>query len=216
VDNETKQRIYRRVPLAAGAVVVAVIVGLLIWFVVGMMQKKPDGPKRQIAQVVKIVRPPPPPEQPPPPPPPPEKVNEPLPQDTPEPTPQEDAPAEQLGVDAEGTAGGDGFGLAARKGGRDLLGTSAGAFAWYTGMLKDTILEKLSEDEHVRHGSYAAVVRVWLASDGRVERVKLAQTTGDRDRDAAIELALTKLSRVREAPPLEMPQPITLKIVSRG
>jgi protein TonB len=97
-----------------------------------------------------------------------------------------------------------------------LLGSSNGAFAWYTGMLKDSILEKLSDDERIRHGSYAAIVRVWVASDGRVERVKLAQSTGDRTRDAAIEESLTKLSRVREAPPLEMPQPITLRIVSRG
>jgi len=206
---------FRYVPIATGVLITVVVALGLIWFVRGLMEKKSEGPKRQIAQVVKLIRPPPPPEQPPPPPPP-EKVEQPLPQETPEPTPQEDAPAESLGIDADGAAGGDGFGLAARKGGRDLLASGAGAFAWYTGMLKDTILEKLSEDDHVRRGSYSAVVRIWLASDGRVERVKLAQTTGDRDRDAAIELALTKLSRVREAPPLEMPQPITLKIVSRG
>jgi protein TonB len=215
VDKERKQKLYRHVPIVAGAVVVLAVVGLLIKVVLGFMEKKPDGPKRQTAQVVKIIRPPPPQETPPPPPPP-EKVNEPIPQDTPEPTPQEDAPAQALGVDADGTAGGDGFGLAARKGGRDLLGSGAGAFAWYTGMLKDTILEKLSEDANVRRGNYAAVVRVWVASDGRVERVKLAQSTGDRTRDVAIEDALSKLSRIREAPPLEMPQPVTLRIVSRG
>lgn len=202
--------------LIVSVVVVAAVVALLIWIVVGMMEKKPDGPKRQTAQVIKIVRPPPPPDQPPPPPPPPEKVDEPLPQETPEPTPQDDAPAEQLGVDADGTAGGDGFGLAARKGGRDLVGSGNAAFAWYTGMLKDTILDQLSEDEQVRTGSYAAVVRLWVAKDGRIERVKLAQSTGDRVRDQAIEASLAKLSRVREAPPLEMPQPITLRIVSRG
>lgn len=215
MDKEHKQQLYRHVPLAAGALVVVAFTGLLIWFVAGMMEKKPDGPKRQTAQVVKLIRPAPPPEQPPPPPPP-EKVDEPLPQDTPEPTPQDDAPAEQLGIDADGAAGGDGFGLAARKGGRDLLGSSAGAFAWYTGMLKDTILEQLSADDRVRRGSYAVTVRLWLASDGRVERVKVAQSTGDQARDLAIEESLGKLSRVREAPPLEMPQPITLKIVSRG
>lgn len=215
MDKERKQKLYRHVPIVAGAVVVLAVVGLLIKVVLGFMEKKPDGPKRQTAQVVKIIRPPPPQETPPPPPPP-EKVNEPIPQDTPEPTPQEDAPAQALGVDADGTAGGDGFGLAARKGGRDLLGSGAGAFAWYTGMLKDTILEKLSEDANVRRGNYAAVVRVWVASDGRVERVKLAQSTGDRTRDVAIEDALSKLSRIREAPPLEMPQPVTLRIVSRG
>jgi periplasmic protein TonB len=216
VDKNKKQRLYRHVPLVVGALIVALASGLLFWFVSGMLEKKAEGPKRQTTQVVKLIRPPPPPEQPPPPPPPPEKTDEPIPKDTPEPAPQDNAPAEQLGVDADGSAGGDGFGLAARKGGRDLLASGNGAFAWYTGMLKDSILEKLSEDGRVRRGSYAAIVRIWVASDGRVERVKLAQSTGDRARDTAIEESLTKLSHVREAPPLEMPQPITLRIVSRG
>jgi len=83
-------------------------------------------------------------------------------------------------------------------------------------MLKDSILDTLSDDERIRRGNYQVTVRVWLASDGRVERIKLATTSGNRDLDSAIEQALGKLSKVREAPPLEMPQPITLKIVSRG
>jgi len=214
MDPERKQKLFRFIPLAGGTLIVVIVVAVLIVLVRTVMEKKADGPKRQVAQVVKLIRPPPPPPEPPPPPP--EKVEEQIPKDTPEPTPQNDAPAQPLGVDADASAGGDGFGLAARKGGRDLLGSSAGAFAWYTSILKDTIQEKLSEDERVRRGSYAAVVRVWVANDGRVERVKLAQSTGDRTRDAAIEENLAKLSRVREAPPLEMPQPITLKIVSRG
>src|SRR5262245_7818543 len=112
------------------------------------MQDKPEGPKRQTAQVVKLIRPPPPPpEQPPPPPPPEEKIEEPLPQETPQDSPPEDsAPAEQLGLDAEGVAGSDGFGLAARKGGREL-GLGGAVFGWYTGRLKDAILDMLSEDE---------------------------------------------------------------------
>lgn len=212
--SNDKKTWYRFIPMMAGAVVVVAVTVVLIVVIRGI-DKKPEKSKRQTAQVVKIIRPPPPPEQPPPPPPP-EKVQEQLPQATPEPTPQEDAPAAPLGIDADGAAGADGFGLAARKGGRDLLGSGGSVFAWYTGMLRDTILDKLSEDDRVRHGSYAAVVRVWLANDGRVERVKLAQSTGDHDRDTAIEQSLNKLTRVREAPPLEMPQPVTLKIVSRG
>jgi protein TonB len=214
VEKEKKQRLYSYVPMVLGTAVVVAVVGLMVWFAIGMMEKKPDGPKRQTAQVIKIVRPPPPPEQPPPPPPP-EKVEEPLPQDTPEPTPAEDSPAEQLGVDADGSAGGDGFGLAARKGGRDILG-GGNAFGWYTTLLKDTISDSLSEDDKVRRGSYQILVRVWLSSDGRVERIKLASTSGKQELDTAIEQALTRVSRVREAPPIEMPQPITLRIVSRS
>src|SRR5262245_46208573 len=104
------------------------------------MQDKKDEPKRQVAQVVKLIRPPPPPPEPPPPPPPEEKIEEPLPQETPEDTPPDDAPpAEQLGLDAAGVAGSDGFGLAARKGGRELGSGSGAIFGWYTGRLKDAI-----------------------------------------------------------------------------
>src|SRR5262245_8253715 len=179
------------------------------------MKHEPET-KRQTVQTVKLIRPPPPPPEQPPPPPPEEKVEEPLPQETPEEAPPDDAaPAEQLGLDAEGVAGSDGFGLAARKGGREL-GLGGAAFAWYTTMLKDSILDVLAEDERIRHGTYQVTVRVWLTSAGDVERIKLASTSGNRDLDSAIEQALEKMGRVREAPPLEMPQPVTLKIVSRG
>jgi len=205
------------VPLLFGTVVVLIVVGGLIYLIRDMMQSKADSPTRPVAQVIKIVRPPPPPPEPPPPPPPPEeKIEEPLPQETPDDAPPDEAaPTEQLGLDAEGVAGSDGFGLAARKGGREI-GLGGAAFAWYTSLLKDSIVDVLSTDERIRRGTYQVTVRVWLTSSGDVERIKLSSTSGSRDLDAAIEKALEKMARVREAPPLEMPQPITLKIVSRG
>ena len=112
------------VPLLGGALIVTLVVLGLVWLIRDM--KKDPEQKRQVAQQVQLIRPPPPPpEQPPPPPPPPEeKIEEPLPQETPEDAPPDDAaPQEQLGLDTEGVAGSDGFGLAARKGGRDLVGT---------------------------------------------------------------------------------------------
>ena len=204
-------------PLIVGALIVLLVTAGLVWVVKGLMEDKPEKSKRAVAQVIKIVRPPPPPPEPPPPPPPPEEKIEELPQETPEEAPPEEAaPAEQLGLDAEGVAGADGFGLAARKGGRDLVGTNAGAFAWYTTMLKDSIVGMLSEDDRIRRGTYQVTVRVWLSKTGDVERIKLASTSGNRELDAAIEQSLAKMGRVREAPPLEMPQPVTLKILSRG
>jgi len=208
-----------RAPIVVGVLLVAVVLGL-IWLVKGLMEAKVDKPKREVAQVIKLVRPPPPPPEPPPPPPPPEeKIEEPLPQETPEdsPTPDDAPPAaESLGLDAEGVAGADGFGLAARKGGRDLLGTGGSAFALYTSMLKDSIATALSEDERIRRGSYQVTVRVWVSRTGDIEKIKLASTSGNRELDQAIERSLEKIGRMREAPPSEMPQPVTLRIVSRG
>ena len=84
----------------------------------------------------------PPETEPPPPPPPEEKVD--LAEPEPEPQPSNDPPpGEQLGLDAEGAAGADGFGLAARPGGRDLLASGGSAYAWYAGLLKSEILDRL-------------------------------------------------------------------------
>ena len=49
-----------------------------------------------------------------------------------------------------------------------------------------------------------------------VNRVALAQSTGNHQLDTDIEHALNNVGRMREAPPIEMPQPVTLKIVSRS
>lgn len=204
-------------PAAVGGAIVLAVVLALAHFIRGV-EKPADTPKREVPQVVKIIRPPPPPPEEPPPPPPEEKVEEPLPQEDIEPEPVDEAPpGEQLGLDAEGVAGGDAFGLAARRGGSDIIGGGGGAaFARYTGLIKDGILDALAADERVRKGSYRLTVRVWLAHDGRVERILLADTTGDRELDSAIEQALARVGRVREGPPIEMPQPVTLRIVSRG
>jgi protein TonB len=200
---------------AAIAVVVVVAGYLLVVFVRRFATQKPTS-QRPVAQVIQMIRPPPPPPptEPPPPPPPQEKTQEVLQPDTPDPAQSPDAAP--LGLDADGTAGGDAFGLAARKGGADLVGTGSSFFNRYTGLVKDAVLDKLSEEESIRRGSYAVVVRVWVGKDGRIERVALSQGSGKRDLDLAIEKALSRLARVSESPPLEMPQPVTLRIVSRG
>jgi protein TonB len=58
-------------------------------------------------------------------------------------------------------------------------------------------------------------VRLWLASDGAVERVALAGSTGDRELDRTLELLLADIDRVAEAPPGDLPQPVQIRIVSR-
>jgi periplasmic protein TonB len=205
----------RYLPLAAGGLIVAVVLVGLIWVIVTVLAKKSNSPKRQTLQIVKIIRPPPLP-PPPPPPPPPDKVEQPLPKDRPDEKPDQTPPDKPLGLDADASAGSDGFGLAARKGGQDLIGGKEGAFAWYTGILKSSVLDALSDDERIRRGNYSVIIRIWLTADGRVERIALAQPSGNRDVDGYIQQALTHLTRIREAPPIEMPQPVTLKIVSRG
>jgi periplasmic protein TonB len=203
-------------PVVTGIVLCLVTLGGGAYMVRGWLKTEVEPPK-QVVQEVRIIRPPPPEEQPPPPPPPPpeeEKVdlNEPQPDPTPS---DEPPPGNLLGLDAEGSGGGDGFGLVGRPGGRDLLATGGSAFSWYAGLIKNEILDALDDEKNVRSGAYSVVVRVWVAHDGTVEKASLEGSSGDRERDRAIEFALSQLQRLSQAPPANMPQPISLRIVSR-
>ncbi len=215
--NDQAQK-FRFLPLIALAVVVLLAGGGVYWMVRGFLDSAPP-PTKKVVQEIHVIRPPPPPpETPPPPPPPPEEkvdVHEPDPE--PDPTPSNDPPpSEQLGLDAEGGAGGDAFGLVGHKGGRDLLASGGSAYLWYAGILKNEILDRLQQDKDVRKGSYSVDVKLWVRPDGSVERVRLTQSTGDRQRDQAIEAALSRMTRISQAPPSDMPQPISLRIVSRA
>jgi periplasmic protein TonB len=211
------QRTERRYgKLIVGALIAAVLIVGFVSFVRTMMAGKSGKPARQV-QTVQLIRPPPPPPPPDQPPPPPQRTDEPLPKDVPEPSPQdqEPPPAQPLGLDAEGSAGGDAFGLAARHGGSDLIGGNGGAvFAWYTNKLKDAVNEKLSADPKLGIRPYSTSAQVWVDREGRI-RVKLVTTTGNRETDQRIEQDLQTLL-MNDPPPVEMPQPVTMKIARHG
>lgn len=175
---------------------------------------------KQVVEQIHLIRPPPPPpppDQPPPPPPPEEKVNIPDPRQPPDPTPSNDPPpAANLGLDAEGGAGGDAFGLVGNKGGRDITASGGSAFAWYAGLLRDEILNELNQDKTIRTGQYRVTLRAWLKDDGSVARMEILHGSGDAERDRAIEGALQHVKRVSQARPTGMPDVISFEIVARG
>jgi protein TonB len=201
--------------LVGALLLVLLLLGGAVWFIHGIVTNKQPKPPHVVENVT-LIRPPPPPEETPPPPPP-EKVEEPLPQDEPPPSPDNPpAPSPQLGLDAEGTAGGDSFGLAARLGGSEITGTGGAVFAWYTGKLKTAIVDCLSGDEKLRGKKYSVGVKIWIEADGRVKEVRASSGTGNREIDNAITANLADRCRFGESPPLEMPQPVSLQIVSRS
>ena len=104
----------RRLPVLLGIGFTLLIVVAV--FLLKDLFNKPPHTKKVVQQITMI--------QPPPPPPPPEvkppepeveeeKIEEPEPEQEPEPAPEEsnEPPAEELGLDADGAAGSDGFGL---------------------------------------------------------------------------------------------------------
>lgn len=215
------QKWLRHLPILMG-VVLTLLIAVAIYFLQDKFQK-PVQPKKQVQQITMIQPPPlppPPPEvKPPEPEPEPEKLPEPEPEPEPKPEEAQEPPGEELGVDADGTAGSDGFGLLGKKGGRSLLGGSGGnAILWYGGQIKKGLEEDLQRllDEKVRNASYTVYLKVWMNGDGRVSRAELTQGSGNKVVDDDIRAALGKLSFVLPKPPPEnMPQPVKIRLTSK-
>ncbi len=217
-----KKKTFRSyLPALIGAVVLLAAVFAIV-HMISNMEDKPEKKERKI-QPITVLKPPPPP--PPPPkvekPPEPEVKNE---VEQPEPEPEEplpdvadEPPPGDLGLDAEGSAGSDGFGLAARKGGRGLLGGGGGGdpYAWYGGLIKNDLLDILSDKEELRRKGYTAIVKLWVDADGSISRYELTRGSNDAEIDDLISRLLSKYKKVSEPLPPGMEQPIRLKITSR-
>lgn len=214
---------YKRfIPQAAGGVVVIALLGGLLWFINNMLNSAPQS-GRKSPQLITLLQPPPP--QPPPP-----KVEEPPPEPevvedkTPDPEPQEseqaadDLPAgDDLGLDAEGGAGGDAFGLVGKKGARDLIGgNSAGRVAGYKRLLTRDIKAQLDEIPCTRARIYRAEWKLWLNPDGAVERIELSGSSGNSDTDECLRTASRSVRTIGERPPEEMRNPFRIRITSRS
>ncbi|MEW6221316.1 MAG: TonB family protein [Thermodesulfobacteriota bacterium] len=214
--------------LLAGVVILVVVAGMVM--VARVLLCKDIDTRRQVATVTLLKPPPPPPEVKEKPPeirkeePKPEEVVPEEQEEAPEndqPPDEGPPPGEDLGLDADGAAGGDAFGLAARKGGRALVGGGGnllGRFAWYTAGLSDTIGKRLREALEaaggIPPGEIKAQIRVVLAEDGRITDFAILKPSGNHRVDAALADCL-KAVRV-DPPPEGMPRAIRLKVTSHG
>jgi protein TonB len=199
-------------------VVSAVVLGLLAYGARALINEK-SAPRRHQVQQISLVRPP----LPPPPPPQVERPKDEVKQEIKEPEPKDDSPPPDapLGLDAKGTSGGDNFGLAGRPGGREITslgdkGTGDGrGFIFYANQLQAQLQDELNQQRKLRGSDYRATVAVWIGADGRVQRVDLTGSTGDPDTDKLLRMVIAEARRLK-APPENMPQPVRLRITSRG
>jgi len=216
--NKTKW--LRHVPMLLAGGLAIVIAALVYWFQ-GQFEKAPQT-KKQVQQVT-IIQPPPPPPPPPPeqkppePEPEPEKIeeSEPEPEPVPE-APADEPPAGDLGVDADGSAGSDGFGLAARKGGKGLFGGGGGSStAWYAGIVKNQLLDLISEKDDLRSSKFTVTVKLWFDLEGNVQRYELVKGSQNPKVDGLLEGQLIKLKKFKNPPPVGVDSPVKLRISSR-
>lgn len=206
--------------LIMGGVLMSVMLGMIVFARQMLHDDAPHG-KKAVQQITLLQLPPPPPppkieEKPPEP-----EVKEEVKQEPPEPQAKENAadeppPGADLGLDAEGGAGGDAFGLLGKKGGRDLIGGGGGSrFGWYSTIVQRDILDVLAEISRVRSQRYSVLVKLWINPEGRVTRAELLSSSGNKEVDHSLTLALTDLHQLSERPPADLPQPVKLRITSR-
>jgi protein TonB len=203
-------RLIRSLPALIGIA----LTGLVVYFAVTLLSTPDDEkPRKKIVQQVTIIAPPPPP---PPPPEPEPEIQEPEEEEIieeiddamPEEGMDEDVGSD-LGMDADGSAGGDSFGLVARKGGRGLIGGGYGA------LVVQEINSMLVDDDELRRKEYTVVLKLWIDESGNIERYVIDRKHADGEVVAMLESAISRLGSVSSGPPLEMPQPIRLKVKSR-
>jgi hypothetical protein len=208
------------------------VIGFLAKLMLGDMGPR----KKEHIAVVNLMKPPPPPEQKPPEPEPPKEAPKqevvqdiPQPQDTPQnDQPQDNTPAGQdLGVDAEGGAGGDSFGLVGRKGGRSLIGGGGGMsrmsllakYGWYTKKIEKELWRDvksiLDKEGGIPKGKHDATVHLMLNSKGAVVSFRILDSSGNEKIDHALKAALPSL-KVSEPLPEGMPGGMTIKVSSQG
>lgn len=179
------------------------------------------------------------PDTPPPPPPPPRPEDKPLPpkpddkpapQDVPKPA---DTP-EPAALKSDEVAGnGPGNGLTAGAVTQDYAGEKLGtgatvggtggaepvtnrlAYNAYANATTKALNEFLVRDKAIKLRDYQVQVSVWLSASGSVQRVELADSTGDTETDEALRAALTRFPGNANPPPPRMPQPVRVRVSNR-
>lgn len=201
-------------PVISIVVVVILAVLAVLWLKSWLGSNDAPGPKK--IQQFTIIAPPPPPPPPPeeePPEPEVEEEIEPIEEEMVEDMPDDTAePAADLGIDADGAAGSDGFGLIGRKGGRGLLDGSP--YAYYEGLMVSEIQDLLAEIDSLKSKEYKFRIQITISFDGTIEDVRLVNSTGDKEKDRVLLSALQGFSKFSQMPPGTMPPVIDLRITS--
>jgi outer membrane biosynthesis protein TonB len=226
----------RRTKFVVGGIAVCVVLLMVTGavFAIKYLLKDDSQRRKRRIQMISVVKPPPPPKIKEKPPEPEikkkEEIIEPEPEEKP-PEPTDDMseddvpPGEDLGLDADGSAGSDGFGLRAKKGGRSLIGgsysdaTMMRRYAWYTRIIQDELRKLMNrhmeKNGGIPDGNLKALIQITLDDFGKIVDFNLSRSSGNTTMDDAVLNAL-KLAIISEPPPKGMPRIIKLKISAKG
>jgi TonB family protein len=136
---------------------------------------------------------------------------------------------ENLGVDADGKAGGDSFGLVGKKGGRSILSGESGGgmgrlsllskFGWYTQIVETEIRKKvmkhMDENGGIPRGKLQAIVQVSVNSAGSIVKYKIIGSSGNHKMDEAVKQSIGDI-KISEPPPEGMPRTMSIRVTSQS
>ena len=211
----------KHLPKILGVVFVSIVAIGATLFINNFMEANKSAPKKKIQQITLV--------KPPPPPPPPPKIEKPPEQeikqaevDIPEPEAMEEIPdiadappaGDLLGLDADGGAGSDGFGLIGRKGGRGLLSGAGDPNVVYASQLQHEIEDALAQIDELRSFAYSVRADIWVDAMGQVSKVVLVTSTGRKEMDKRLVAVIEDVSLLTTVPE-GLPQPIKYRLSSR-
>ncbi|MFO7738011.1 MAG: TonB family protein [Desulfatiglandaceae bacterium] len=226
------KRFQRTFIWCASTAVAMVFIAAVVFAVKALISDDGLKRKRQI-HMVTLLKPPPPPkieERPPEPEikkkeeiiePEPEK---PEPEETDDQSRDETPPGDELGLDADGTGGSDGFGLKAKKGGRALIGGLGESallrkYGWYTRImqkeLRKLINDHMEKNGGIPDGDLRIIVQISLDTSGNIVNYSIQSPCGNPRFDEAV-VNVLGYHRFSEPPPQGMPKTLKVKISSKA
>jgi protein TonB len=141
---------------------------------------------------------------------------------------EEDAPTDdQLGLDADGMAGSDAFGLKAKKGGQAIIGGAFGnnsllrRYAWYARAVEEEIRGKVRAYLDMKGGiperNLKTLVKIVLDDKGTILEFSIYGSSGNHRMDEAVMASIRDLGRVSEPLPGGLKKAyMKIKISSKG
>lgn len=138
-----------------------------------------------------------------------------------------------LGVQGDGSAGSDGFGLAARgRGGKDVttVGTGYGIggedqaallrkYGSYGRLIQDeltrAVRKRLDENGGIPKGKLECVVQIEIDEGGGIKECRITRPSGNSTMDQALKESSGHV-KISEAPPQGMRKRISIRVTSQG
>jgi hypothetical protein len=100
--------------------------------------------------------------------------------------------------------------------GLTALATQNAVEQQYSGLVQSSINRSLCAKPETRPGDYRLAMSFRIGPSGEITNLKLLNSTGDRERDAAIVDALQQLPSAGAPPPPSMAQPFTMIVLPRS